>query len=57
MEEEGSSEVGSSGKASLSEKVVLMVLTVEAGAVKKGLSILAINHHGACAIKAERRRR
>ena len=35
-EEEGSSEVGSSGEASLSEKVVLVLLAVEAGAVKEG---------------------
>jgi len=35
-EEIGSSEVGLSGKASLSEKVVLVLLTVEVGAVKEG---------------------
>ena len=41
MEEEvGSSEVGSSGKASLSEKVVLVLLAVEAGAVKDGSGFL-----------------
>ena len=42
MEEEevGSSEVASSGKASLSEKVVLVLLAVEAGAVKEGSGFL-----------------
>ena len=39
-EEVGSSEVGSSGKVSLSETVVLVLLTVEAGAVKKGSGFL-----------------
>ncbi len=34
-EEVGSLEVGSSGKVSLSEKVVLLLLAVEAGAVKE----------------------
>ena len=35
-EEVGSSEVGSVGKVSLSKKVVLVLLAVEAGAVKEG---------------------
>ena len=39
-EEVGSSEVASSGKASLSEKVVLVLLAVEAGAVKEGSGFL-----------------
>ena len=39
-EEVGSSEVGSSWKASLSEKVVLVLLAVEAGAVKEGSGFL-----------------
>jgi len=40
-EEVGSSEVGSSGKVSLSEKVVLVLLAVKAGAVKEGSGFLA----------------
>ena len=39
-EEVGSSEVGSSGKVSLSEKVVLVLLAVEAVAVKEGCVFL-----------------
>ena len=39
-EEVGSSEVGSSGKASLSGKVVLVLLAFEAGAVKEGSGFL-----------------
>jgi len=39
------SEVGSSGKVNLSEKVVLVLLAVEAGAVKKGSRPC---HHGMC---------
>jgi len=33
-------EVGSSGKVSLSEKIVLVLLVVEAGAVKEGSRFL-----------------
>jgi hypothetical protein len=40
VEEVGSSEVGSSGKVSLLEKVVLVLLTVEAGAIKEGSRFL-----------------
>ena len=40
MEEEGSSEVESSGKVSLSEKVVLVLLAVEVSAVKEGSGFL-----------------
>ncbi len=40
MEEGGSSEVVLSGKVSLSEKVVLVLLAVEAGAVKEGFGFL-----------------
>ena len=47
--EVGSLEVGSSEKVSLSEKVVLVLLVVEVGAVK-GLSPRSWHH--ACAIKA-----
>jgi len=38
--EVGLSEVGSPGKVSLSEKVVLVLLAVEAGAVKEGFGFL-----------------
>jgi hypothetical protein len=56
-EEIGSSEVGSSGNVSLSEKIVLVLLAVEAGVIKEGSGFLpsrwvlsrAIT---ACAIKA-----
>ena len=54
VEEVGSPEVGSWGKVSLSEKVVLVLLAVEAGAVKRPFWVLAINvgsrscHHGVC---------
>jgi len=56
-EEVGSSEVGSSGKVSLSEKVVLVLLAVEAGAVKEGSGFLPSRRVlgraiKACAIKA-----
>jgi hypothetical protein len=37
----GSSEVGSSKKVSLSEQVMLVLLTVEAGAVKEGSGFLS----------------
>ena len=40
MEEVGSSEAGSSGKVSLSEKVVLVLLALKAGAVKEGCGFL-----------------
>ncbi len=46
MEEEvGSSEVGSSGESSLSEKVVLGPLAVEAGAVKESSKFLPSRAH------------
>jgi hypothetical protein len=54
VEEVGSSEVGSSGKVRLSEKVVLVLIAIEAGAVKGGFWILAIKtgsrscHQGGC---------
>ena len=44
-EEVGSSEVGSSGKTSLSAKVVLVFLAVEAGAVRRALGSC---HQGVC---------
>jgi len=43
VEEVGSLEVGSSGKVSLSEKVVLVLLAVEAGTYQRGFWVLAIN--------------
>jgi len=54
--EDGSSEVGSSGKVSLLEKVVLLLLAVEAGAVKEGSRFLPSRRVlgraiAACAIK------
>ena len=35
-------EVGSSGKVGFSERVVVVLLAVEAGAVKEGFKVLAI---------------
>ena len=40
VDQVGSSEVGSSGKVSVLEKVVLLLLAVEAGAVKEGSRFL-----------------
>jgi hypothetical protein len=40
VEEEGSSELGSSGNVSLLEKVALVLPAVEAGAVKEGSGFL-----------------
>src|SRR5262249_21199591 len=46
-----SSEVGSSGKLSLSEKVVLVLLAVEAGASKEGSGFLPSKRVLGCTIK------
>ncbi len=48
---EDDSKVGSSGKVSVLEKVVLVLLAVEAGAVKEGLALKAGSrscHYGVC---------
>ena len=52
VEEVGSSEAESSGKVSLSEKVVLVLLAVEAGAVKQGSGFLPSRRVLSRAIKA-----
>ena len=51
-EEVGSSEEGPSGKVSFSEKVVLVLLAVEAGAVKEGCGFLPSSRVLGRAIKA-----
>jgi hypothetical protein len=51
VEEVGLSEVGSSGKVSLSETVVLALHAVEAGAVKEGSGFLPSRRVLGCAIK------
>jgi hypothetical protein len=50
VEEVGSLEVGWSGKVSLSEKVVLVLLAVEASAVKEGSGFLPLRRVFGCAI-------
>ena len=50
--EVGSSEVGSSGKVSLSEKVVLVLLAIEAGAIKEGSGFLPPSRALGRAVKA-----
>lgn len=52
MEEVGSPEAGSLGKVSLSEKIVLVLLAVEAGAVREGSGFLTSRRVLGCAIKA-----
>jgi hypothetical protein len=52
VEEVGSSEVGSSGKVRLSEKVVLVLIAIEAGPVKGGSGFLPSRPVLGCAIKA-----
>ena len=52
VEEGSSSEVGSSGKVRLSEKVVLVLIAIEAGAVKGGSGFLPSRPVLGCAIKA-----